>query len=96
MSTGFLITNLPETIMDRLHAKMCPRPGSPPWRLQSTTYDRVNFPVNDTSLGVHSSIPTTYDRSVLTTCARDMPSRLRGEDLWANANAARKILGEVS
>lgn len=72
MSTGFLIANLSGTIMDRLHAKMCPRPGSPPWRLQSSTYDPVNFPVNDASLGVHSSIPATYDRSVLTACAREV------------------------
>jgi hypothetical protein len=72
MSNGFILTDVPLTIMERIRAKVVSAGGwvwaNSQWSLESWTYDRVDLQIQYSDLGVQSSVPVNLDRSEFRNC----------------------------
>jgi hypothetical protein len=81
MSNGFILTDVPQTIMERIRAKVVSAGGwawvNSQWSLQSWTYDRVDLQIQYSNLGVQSSVPVNLDRSEFRNC-----TSLEASETW--------------
>jgi hypothetical protein len=81
MSNGFILTDVPQTIMERIRAKVVSAGGwawvNSQWFLQSWTYDRVDLQIQYSNLGVQSSVQVNLDRSEFRNC-----TSLQASETW--------------
>ena len=88
MSNGFILTDVPQTIMERIRAKVVSAGGwawaNSQWFLQSWTYDRVDLQIQYSNLGVQSSVPVNLDRSEFRNC-----TSLQASETWQRTSTTQ-------
>ena len=88
MSNGFILTDVPQTIMERIRAKVVSAGGwawvNSQWSLQSWTYDRVDLQIQYSNLGLQSSVPVNLDRSEFRNC-----TSLQASETWQRTSTTQ-------
>lgn len=88
MSNGFILTDVPQTIMERIRAKVVSAGGwtwaNSQWSLHSWTYNRVDLQIQYSNLGLQSSVPVNLDRSEFRNC-----TSLQASETWQRTSSTQ-------